>query len=180
MTETINRIAGVWFDWQWAMLWQTAVLIGLVAVIDRLIRKRAWPQLRYMLWLLVFVKLVLPPGLTSPLSVTSQVPALAHKAMEDRNADPTRRRRAGGESIRPRRRLAAAETAGGRSPAGLSPVPRSSQPQVESEPLSWTAYAMAVWLAGVVALAAGLHIRLRRLSKEHAASRPAGRTGLVR
>jgi len=38
-----------------------------------------------------------------------------------------------------------------------------SQPaRTESKFVSWTAYAMAVWLAGVVALAAGLHIRLRR------------------
>ncbi len=90
MAETINRIAGLWFEWQWAMLWQTAVLIGLVAVIDRLIRKRAWPQLRYMLWLLVFVKLVLPPGLTSPWSVTSQVPALAQQAVEAGMQTPER------------------------------------------------------------------------------------------
>jgi len=88
MTETIGRIASVWFEWQWAMLWQTAVLIGVVAVIDRLIRKRAWPQLRYTLWLLVFVKLILPPGLTSPLSVTSRVPALAHQAVATRALPP--------------------------------------------------------------------------------------------
>ena len=55
------------------MLWQTAVLIGIVAVIDRLIRKRAWPQLRYTLCLLVFVKLVLPPSFASPLSPTSHI-----------------------------------------------------------------------------------------------------------
>ncbi len=60
MAGIINSIATAWFDWQSSMLWQTAVLIGVVAGIDRLIRKRAWPQLRYMLWLLVFVKLVLP------------------------------------------------------------------------------------------------------------------------
>jgi len=49
MAKKINRIAGVWFDWQWPMFWQTAALIALVAVIGRLIRKWAWPQLRYTL-----------------------------------------------------------------------------------------------------------------------------------
>lgn len=34
MTETVNRIASVWLDWQWAMLRQTAVLIGIVVVVD--------------------------------------------------------------------------------------------------------------------------------------------------
>jgi len=173
MTETIGRIASVWFEWQWAMLWQTAVLIGLVAVIDRLIRKRAWPQLRYMLWLLVFVKLVLPPGLTSPWSVTSRVPALAQQAVEARAlpplspvevhaADPVR-----GEP---------AMTSATEPPAVALPQTPSAPTQpmrTASEPLPWTAYAMAVWFVGVVALGTGLHVRLRRLAKEHSTSRPA-------
>ncbi|HSV99047.1 MAG TPA: M56 family metallopeptidase [Sedimentisphaerales bacterium] len=168
MAETINRIAGVWFEWQWAMLWQTAVLIGLVAVIDRLIRNRAWPQLRYMLWLLVFVKLVLPPGLASPLSVTSRVPALAHQAVEARMQTPL----APAEPAA----MAAAQTPSIMEPLAADP-PRTVAVQdppapMRSGPLSWTACAMAVWLVGVVALGLGLHIRLRRLSREHAASRP--------
>ncbi len=165
MIETINRIAGVWFDWQGPMLWQSAVLIGLVAVIDRLIRKRAWPQLRYMLWLLVFVKLILPPSLTSPLSLTSHVPALARKAVE------VEVQTAGSAPA-----TAAMEAPSNTKPLSTTPPQIASVPaqptQIESEPLSWVAYAMAVWLAGVVTLATGLSIRLRRLSKDHSAARP--------
>jgi prepilin-type processing-associated H-X9-DG protein len=180
MAGIINSIANAWFDWQSSMLWQTAVLIGVVAGIDRLIRKRAWPQLRYMLWLLVFVKLVLPPGLTSPWSVTSQVPALAQQAVEAGMQNP--RPPAVVPAAQPLPVEPAAATATG-TPSNAEPLaaalPRAesavSQPpaQAKSESLSWTAYAMAVWLVGVVTLASGLHIRLRRLSQEHGGSRPA-------
>ena len=46
------------------MLWQTAVLIAIIWMLDVLIRKWAWPQVRYALWLLVLVKLLLLPTLT--------------------------------------------------------------------------------------------------------------------
>ncbi len=174
MTEILNRIAGTWLDWQWAMLWQTAVLVGIVAVADRLVRKWAWPQLRYTLWLLVFVKLVLPPTVASPASLTSQVPALAQQAMEaGRQAQfpPADSRTTG---VIPA--LAASQAPSGAESLAANP-PRVSrlqtQPvQTKPKPLSWTVCAMGVWLVGVVVLATGLHIRLRRLAKEHTVSQP--------
>ena len=70
MMDAINSTAQVWFAWQWGMLWQSAVLIVIVAAVDRATRRWIWPQLRYALWLLVLVKLVLPVSLSSPVSVT--------------------------------------------------------------------------------------------------------------
>jgi prepilin-type processing-associated H-X9-DG protein len=195
MTETINRIASVWFDWQWAMLWQVAILIGVVAVIDRLIRKRAWPQLRYALWLLVLVKLVLPPTLTSPLSLTSQIPAWAQEAVAagtsssfpPANTQATRPSpgAAGVPSVTGGATVAGAVTAdtakaqGGSpaEPAGADVWMRNGATEALSGPatalaaapaLSWTVYVLGIWLVGVVTLAAGLHIRLRQMAKEHA------------
>ncbi len=49
---------------------QVLVLVLIVAVLDLLLARWAWPQLRAALWLLVVIKLVLPPTLTSPLSVS--------------------------------------------------------------------------------------------------------------
>ncbi len=34
MIDRINAIAEQWFQWQWAMLWQSAVFILIVAVVD--------------------------------------------------------------------------------------------------------------------------------------------------
>ena len=39
MTDLLNTMADKWFTWQFAMLWQTAVLIGIIWVVDLLIRK---------------------------------------------------------------------------------------------------------------------------------------------
>ena len=78
---TLNMIADKWFDWQIAMLWQTAVLIAIIWTVDLAVRKWAHPQVRYALWMLVLVKLLIPPTFTSPASVTSQIPAAAFRAV---------------------------------------------------------------------------------------------------
>ena len=60
MIEQINHLAGLWWSGTIAMFWQVGVLIILIGCVDLIIRKWAWPQLRYALWLMVLVKLVLP------------------------------------------------------------------------------------------------------------------------
>jgi beta-lactamase regulating signal transducer with metallopeptidase domain len=74
MITILNQMAEKWYGWELAMLWQAGLLIAIVAAIDLLIKKWAWPQVRYALWLLILVKLVLPPGLTSPTSFTAEIP----------------------------------------------------------------------------------------------------------
>jgi hypothetical protein len=61
------------------MFWQVGLLILLIGGIDRLIRKWAWPQLRYALWSLILVKLLLPP--TGPCrAASSRIAAEAAQA----------------------------------------------------------------------------------------------------
>ncbi len=64
---TLDRIAGPWLDWAVAASWQLALLVCLVAVVTRVVRLS--PRVRYVLWLLVLVKIFLPPGLSAPWSV---------------------------------------------------------------------------------------------------------------
>lgn len=52
------------------MSMQVSVLVVIVGILDRLLARWAWPQLRAALWLLVLAKLVLPPSLSSPVSVS--------------------------------------------------------------------------------------------------------------
>src|SRR5207245_7616624 len=42
---------------------------ALIAILDRLLWRRTWPQLQAALWWLVILKLLLPPTLTSPFSL---------------------------------------------------------------------------------------------------------------
>ncbi|MHC4834887.1 MAG: M56 family metallopeptidase, partial [Planctomycetota bacterium] len=80
MMTYLNSISEHWFTWQWAMLWQTAVLIAIIWTVDLCIRRWAWPQVRYALWMLVLVKLLIPPTWTSPASITSHIPTMAFRA----------------------------------------------------------------------------------------------------
>jgi len=165
MTDQINAMAEQWFQWQWAMLWQSATLIVLVAIIDRLIRKWAWPQLRYALWLLVLVKLILPPTLSSPVSVTSPIPTWADKVQispVETEPEPLVMETEPSVSY-------VSEPRGIQAGLGLTEsVPVSETSDSAKSPLSWKSCAMVTWLLVALALALGLVIRLKHLHKEHA------------
>jgi beta-lactamase regulating signal transducer with metallopeptidase domain len=57
-----DRAAGL----AWPMLWQSSVLIGSLFVLDFLLRDKVRAAVRYAMWLLVLLKLVLPPSLALP------------------------------------------------------------------------------------------------------------------
>jgi len=62
MIDLWNLVAYRWWDWMGSMLWQASLMILVVSGLDLLTRRWIWPQVRYALWLLVFVKLLIPPG----------------------------------------------------------------------------------------------------------------------
>lgn len=64
----LNSVSSWWLHWMTAMTWQLLVLAALVwllAARGRLLSAGA----RHLLWLLVFVKLLIPPGFASPWAV---------------------------------------------------------------------------------------------------------------
>lgn len=65
-------IAG-WWSWMTGVLWQGGLVVLSIALIDRLGRRRLWPQILGVLWLLAALKLLLPPTLASPTSLTTRV-----------------------------------------------------------------------------------------------------------
>ncbi len=81
MIASINTIARLWWEWSAAMFWQVGLLIVLIACVDRLIRRRAWPQLRYALWSLILVKLILPPTLSLPSGVVPELRPMVGQAV---------------------------------------------------------------------------------------------------
>ena len=68
LIETLNAWANYALRFAWPMLWQSSLLIGLLFALDMLMRRKLRPALRYALWLVVLVKLVLPPSLAVPTS----------------------------------------------------------------------------------------------------------------
>lgn len=65
---TFEAIASSWLRWMAASSWQLCLLIGVVAVADQLLRGGS-PRLRYGLWLLVLLKVFLPPTLSAAWSL---------------------------------------------------------------------------------------------------------------
>ena len=69
MIEGLNSAGRSFCTFAGAMFIQSAVLVAVLFVADWLLRKRVKATFRYWLWMLVFVKLILPPGLSSPASL---------------------------------------------------------------------------------------------------------------
>ncbi|MCK5175128.1 MAG: hypothetical protein KAR47_17165, partial [Planctomycetes bacterium] len=181
MIEALNRVADMWLAWELAMLWQVAALIAIVWAVDLVIRRWAWPQVRYALWLLVLVKLLLPPTLTSPTSFTAEIASVVQRIVSiqtDQDQTP--------QDIKPAQvyDIPAAEMpfadmglegAQGFSQSEFDPAPAAIEPAIPaaaSAPaavvrLSWKVYAFMVWLGGMAFLSIWLILRLSGLRREH-------------
>jgi len=66
--ETLNQWGGSFLGFAWPMLWQSGLLIVVLFMLDFLLRRRLRASIRYALWLVVLVKLCLPPTLALPTS----------------------------------------------------------------------------------------------------------------
>src|SRR5437899_1948957 len=88
--EAFNATAPWLFkSFVWPMLWQSSLLIALVFGLDLALRRKLRASVRYALWLVVLVKLLLPPSLalptglgwwvrpSTPLPAAARVPAPA-------------------------------------------------------------------------------------------------------
>jgi len=173
MINMINHVADVWWSLSASIFWQVGLLIVAIACVDVLLRKFIWPQIRYALWLMVLVKLVLPPGLYSPSSVTSGVQPLAQKLavttpdVQQANettmpyhsltapslvmeTDRTLLRALGQDHIAPSITIVETPSRTVASPSLLAS-------------LNWHVYVMGLWMLGTGTFGLWLFIRLRRL-----------------
>lgn len=70
---SLDPVVAWWWSWMAGILWQGGLVVLSIALIDRIGRRRLWPQVLGALWLLAALKLVLPPTLASPASLTAAV-----------------------------------------------------------------------------------------------------------
>ncbi len=68
---TLNRLGASFVSHAGSMFVQAGILVVLLSVLDRILRRRLRASLRYALWMLVLVKLMLPPGFSLPTGVGS-------------------------------------------------------------------------------------------------------------
>ncbi len=197
MIESLNAIAGAWWGWIFAMLWQVGLLIVLIACIDRVIRRWAWPQLRYALWSLILIKLILPPTLSLPSSIVPELRPVVSQALRWMDSeDPATDKHTVGNSTLALQVADSMCNTNGRAII-FAPQPRSGghvkargfdrgisldrqnppqaslgaatlpQSTITRPPLTWHVYAMVIWLAGTLTLGIWLLVRLHALAGPH-------------
>ena len=173
----LNEAGGVFYDYAASVFIQTALLVILLFVIDLLLRKRVRAVFRYCVWLLVLVKLILPPMLSLPTGIgywagdyISAAPGLSNRAF-----DPFALEHAGPSGEMPLGQPA--ENIARDNPANY----RTGGSRTAPTPLTWQAVVFLLWLAGVLAFIAVLVQRIRFVKGLVAASCPAGDelTGLL-
>ncbi|HSW01038.1 MAG TPA: M56 family metallopeptidase [Sedimentisphaerales bacterium] len=69
VVEILNAAGQAFVEFALPMLIQSGVLILILLAVDAVLRRRVRAVFRYWIWMLVLVKLVLPPSLGSPVSV---------------------------------------------------------------------------------------------------------------
>jgi len=66
--ETLNQSGEQFLKFAGPVLWQSSLLIAVVFVLEFALRRKVRAAIRYALWLMVLVKLLLPPSLALPTS----------------------------------------------------------------------------------------------------------------
>ena len=64
--ETLNHLGEAMLRFAWTMLWQSSVLIVILFAADIALRRHVRAAVRYAFWLVVLLKLLLPPSLALP------------------------------------------------------------------------------------------------------------------
>ncbi len=186
MIELLNHMGGLWWAWTASMFWQVGLLILLIGGIDRLIRKWAWPQLRYALWSLILVKLLLPPSWSLPSSVVPELRPRVAQVLQWMNTDRrvTSERpaaisnfglRMADSTLKAGPQSQMIETAAVGFPsfivdedtanvdATLTANPPSAIINLQ---LEWQFYAMVIWLSGTLILGIWLFLRVHSVADQ--------------
>jgi parallel beta-helix repeat protein len=180
MIEQINTIAQSWWNWMWPMFWQVSVLIILIGAVDLLLQKRIWPQIRYAIWLLVLIKLILPPSLSLPTSIVSQARTQTEQ-ISSRIINTKIPAKSTSVVLRSQENRHIEEDVGvkpfSESQVVLSNVMNGPPMRKDAGDIAgtginikihWHVYVMAVWLAVVLILSSWVIVRFRKLRKSHA------------
>ena len=162
----LNNVSRVFCNYAAGVFVQSAMLVILLLVVDLLLRKRVRAVFRYCVWLLVLVKLILPPTLSLPTGIGYWVGDRLPTAISisDRAFDVTGLERASPfaemPQVRPARDL----------PDNDSSIMLANSALI---PLTWQAVLFILWLVGVFAFLALLVQRVRFVRGLIAVSSPA-------
>ena len=148
LIEILNLRGPQFLHFAWPMLWQSSLLIALLFALDFALRNRVRATVRYVLWMLVLVKLVLPVSLSLPTSVGYWLPAPNSLAMAQTMAPPV---------------LTDAQNPPPPHISTPSPQPAPALPKPIPLPaLTWPGIIFASWFCGVAVLTILFLLRARQ------------------
>jgi beta-lactamase regulating signal transducer with metallopeptidase domain len=167
---TVNETGRAFYDCAAGMFVQVAVLVAVLLCVDGFLRKRIRATLRYWIWMLVFVKLLLPPSLCVPTGIgywfgrgeALPAPSVVPQIVEV--AKPPAPTSVGLPIATPVVRSAESV------PTVVKPRESIAESRVS---LTWQGGALLLWIAGVLVFAALVVQRWRFVKELVARSEPA-------
>ncbi len=173
----LNQTGAIFVRFSWIMLIQSSVLIVVLYGVDLLIRQRVRAVVRYGVWMLVLVKLILPPTLSVPTGIGYWVsvpqPSIQTPGVESQ-PEPRVLTMA---QARPTIPVPSDSTETRVEPSipALPATPATIEPlDIEVSPaLTWQACVFCAWIVGVITILVLLCQRLWFVRQLLARSRPA-------
>ncbi|HPG41260.1 MAG TPA: M56 family metallopeptidase [bacterium] len=163
----INNIAHLWWQWMGAMLWQASLLVIVISLLDYFLFKHVWPPVRYAVWILVLVKLFIPPDWSLATAIVPKIQPLVQKQIAEKWLAPsseTSIQNTTADMAAPAATDAKAEPGQGIPSLPFSNIAAAAP--VAAAPV-WQVYAMFAWLLGMLIFAALLLGKIAQLCKWH-------------
>ena len=162
--ESLNAVAAVWTDRMWIIVWQSAILAAAVALIASLFLRRVPPSIRYWVWQILALKLLLMPFWTFAIPMPPVIATYrVLSTPEPENAPLAKSTEPADASTAT---LAPADYTDGVSKL-KPPVAAVSLPRV-----IWQSWLFSVWVSVVIAQIGRLLWQRRRLQRLLRGSRP--------
>ena len=174
LLNILNRTGDGFCRFALVMLVQSGILIALLYLIDLLVRKHVRAVFRYCIWMLVFVKLILPPTLCLPTGIGYwcglDLPSITNQAQNQ----PATELAAidSSQSLQPPVALGISDKITVTSPDTAHTPPLATvtvikaedessllAPAAEIAPITWQAVVFLIWFVGVLVLSALLFQR---------------------
>ncbi len=161
--EMLNAVGQTFCFYAWRISIQVSVLIAVLLVLDLLLRRHVRAVVRYAMWMLVFVKLLLPPTLSLPTGIGYYRPE--HKAVSQKQTEPVVEQPAPPVEVRPVHRESVVVSPPTVDVSHANVVPAPAAPAVVRPAITWQGLVFLGWLAGVLTLSVYLLRRVQYVRK---------------
>ncbi len=163
MIETLNQLAALLWGWMSTMFWQVSLLVLIISGIEMLTRRWLWPQVRYALWLLVFIKLIIPPVWSLQSGMIPRIYSVVQGIFIQESTNQTSNISTDNIPIIPDQVLPQMES---------STIQNLQDNQIikKSSPLGqihWQTYLMGIWMTGMILFSLLLFTKITKLKQWH-------------